>query len=49
MQHLHGTPIRAVAIRQEERAFFIAFGERLAKPRKAQGLTRSLPLIGRHW
>ena len=29
-----------MAISQEERAFFIAFGERLAALRKAQGLTQ---------
>jgi hypothetical protein len=29
-----------VAISQQERAFFIAFGERLAALRKAQGLTQ---------
>lgn len=40
MQHLDSTPIRTMAISQEERAFFIAFGERLAGLRKAQGLTQ---------
>ena len=39
MQRLH-TPTHAVAISQQERAFFIAFGERLATLRKAQGLTQ---------
>ena len=34
------TPPPPVAISQQERAFFIAFGERLAALRKAQGLTQ---------
>ena len=38
--HLDSTPTRTMAISQEERAFFIAFGERLAGLRKAQGLTQ---------
>jgi hypothetical protein len=29
-----------VAISADERAFFIAFGERIAQQRKAQGLTQ---------
>jgi transcriptional regulator with XRE-family HTH domain len=40
MHHLNSTPIRAVAISQEERAFFVAFGERMAALRKAQGVTQ---------
>jgi transcriptional regulator with XRE-family HTH domain len=40
MQHLHNTQTHTVAISQEERAFFVAFGERLAALRKAQGLTQ---------
>jgi DNA-binding XRE family transcriptional regulator len=39
MQQLHST-LPTVAISQQERAFFIAFGERLAALRKAQGLTQ---------
>lgn len=39
MQRLHN-PSAPVAISNEERAFFIAFGERLAALRKAQGLTQ---------
>ncbi len=39
MQHLHH-PCAPVAISKEERAFFVAFGERLAQLRKAQGLTQ---------
>jgi len=34
------TPPAPVAISNEERAFFVAFGERLAALRKAQGLTQ---------
>jgi len=40
MQHLHTRLSAPVAISNEERAFFIAFGERLASLRKAQGLTQ---------
>ena len=40
MQHFHTHPSAPVAISNEERAFFIAFGERLAQLRKAQGLTQ---------
>ena len=39
MQRLRPNPA-PVAISQEERAFFVAFGERLAALRKAQGLTQ---------
>jgi transcriptional regulator with XRE-family HTH domain len=39
MQRLHN-PCVPVAISNEERAFFIAFGERLAALRKDQGLTQ---------
>lgn len=39
MQHLH-TSSGPVTISNEERAFFIAFGERLVTLRKAQGLTQ---------
>lgn len=39
MQRLHH-PSAPVAISNEERAFFIAFGERLAALRKDQGLTQ---------
>lgn len=40
MHHLHNTPTHTVAISQEERAFFVAFGERMAALRKAQGVTQ---------
>lgn len=40
MQHLHTRLSAPVAISTQERAFFIAFGERLAQLRKAQGLTQ---------
>ena len=40
MQHLHTRLSAPVAISNEERAFFIAFGERLTQLRKAQGLTQ---------
>lgn len=40
MHHLNITPTRTVAISQEERAFFVAFGERMAALRKAQGVTQ---------
>lgn len=39
MRHLQIDP-PTVAISSDERAFFIAFGERLAQQRKAQGLTQ---------
>ena len=40
MQQLHTGLPTPVAISKEERAFFIAFGERLAQLRKTQGLTQ---------
>lgn len=40
MQHLHIALPPTVAISSDERAFFIAFGERLAQQRKTQGLTQ---------
>ena len=40
MHHLNITPTRTVAISQEERAFFVAFGERMAALRKVQGMTQ---------
>lgn len=40
MQHLHTHPSTPVAISNEERAFFVAFGERLAALRKDQRLTQ---------
>ena len=39
MQRLH-TPSAPMAISNEERAFFVTFGERMAALRKAQGLTQ---------
>jgi transcriptional regulator with XRE-family HTH domain len=39
MQRLHN-PSAPVAISKEERAFFVAFGERMAALRKDQGLTQ---------
>lgn len=40
MQHLLIDLPQTVAISTDERAFFVAFGERLAQQRKAQGLTQ---------
>jgi transcriptional regulator with XRE-family HTH domain len=40
MQHLRIDLSPTVAISNDERAFFQAFGERLAQQRKAQGLTQ---------
>ena len=40
MQHLQPPTTHPVAISNEERAFFVAFGERLAALRKAGGLTQ---------
>jgi len=40
MQPHHSTPTTTVAISNEERAFFVAFGERLAALRKARGHTQ---------
>lgn len=40
MQRPHFDRTPPVAISQEERSFFIAFGDRLAQLRKAQGLTQ---------
>ncbi len=40
MQHLHLDYPPTVAISNDERAFFVAFGERLAGLRKTQGLTQ---------
>lgn len=40
MPHRHSTAHRPVAISNEERAFFVAFGERLAALRKERSLTQ---------
>ena len=40
MQHLLTDLPTTVAISNDERAFFVAFGERLAQQRKTQGLTQ---------
>jgi transcriptional regulator with XRE-family HTH domain len=40
MPQLHTDPSPTVAISKEERTFFIAFGDRLAHLRKAQGMTQ---------
>lgn len=40
MSHLNSALVPTVAISKQERAFFVAFGERLAQLRKDQGLTQ---------
>lgn len=40
MSHIHHTATYPVTINSEERAFFVAFGERFAALRKESGLTQ---------